>query len=504
MTSLIDNLVLETTTTTGTGTLTLAGAVTGYQAFSVFGDASTPYLVEVYGVDASGVRTGEWEIFANPTYTSSGTTLTRGTFRASSTGSVVSFSAGTKRVAVISADARLMGSFLNIQAGISDFRLGLEDGVYVSITDQIGKSNIYLNNGGLGSRLTLSDGVNLQVFSFPKLALGGLTGLTSARNYDCFVSYSTPTHSSTNTGTDVVTWTANPGWTTGTYVYVLTTGGGLTAGVDYWYNRVDATSGSFHTTLANAIAGTSKVDLTGNITQTLVGVYMDLGPTWNAGAGAGSDTARGTGAGSTALTTLNGVNVNSVSVTGSIGGGTIAASSGVLVGTIRTTGTTTTEFSFGGASSSVGGKAFVCNVYNQCLFDLIVIDTTDTWSWTTDSYHQADANSGNKVEYVASLAGSPVSASVFGAGYNSGSVVSLPVGVGVDSTTVNSAKGSIGVSPAVNTTGPTFAVYAGFPGLGYHALNWLERSPTTSGTTSWIGDSGTNYRQTNLSAKVWA
>ena len=35
------NRVRETTTTTGTGTLTLAGAVTGYQALSTVGDGQT-------------------------------------------------------------------------------------------------------------------------------------------------------------------------------------------------------------------------------------------------------------------------------------------------------------------------------------------------------------------------------------------------------------------------------------------------------------------------------
>ena len=86
------NRVRETTTTTGTGTLTLAGAVTGYQAFSTVGDGQTCQYVLV---DANG--TG-WETGIG-TYTASGTTLARTTITASSAGgSAITLSAGTHSV----------------------------------------------------------------------------------------------------------------------------------------------------------------------------------------------------------------------------------------------------------------------------------------------------------------------------------------------------------------------------------------------------------------------
>jgi len=86
--------VRETTTTTGTGTITLAGAVTGYQSFSVVGNGNTTYYT------IAGQGTAEWEVGIG-TYTSSGTTLARTTVLASSnSGSLVSFSAGTKDVFV--------------------------------------------------------------------------------------------------------------------------------------------------------------------------------------------------------------------------------------------------------------------------------------------------------------------------------------------------------------------------------------------------------------------
>lgn len=86
--------VQETTTTTGTGTVTLAGAVSGFQSFSVVGNGNTTYYTIV---DSTA---GTWEVGLG-TYTSSGTTLSRTTVLASSnSGSLVNFGAGTKQVFV--------------------------------------------------------------------------------------------------------------------------------------------------------------------------------------------------------------------------------------------------------------------------------------------------------------------------------------------------------------------------------------------------------------------
>ena len=90
----LQDRVQETTTTAGTGTITLAGAVTGYQAFTAVGNGNTTYYC------IAGLGTTEWEVGIG-TYTLSGTTLARTTVLASSNGgSLVSFSVGTKSVFV--------------------------------------------------------------------------------------------------------------------------------------------------------------------------------------------------------------------------------------------------------------------------------------------------------------------------------------------------------------------------------------------------------------------
>lgn len=70
--------------TPGTGTITLASASSGYQSFATaYGaNATVDILIE------EGTA---WEVARDCTYTNSGTTVTRGTLEASSTGSAVSF-----------------------------------------------------------------------------------------------------------------------------------------------------------------------------------------------------------------------------------------------------------------------------------------------------------------------------------------------------------------------------------------------------------------------------
>jgi len=86
MAFVLKDRVKETTTTTGTGTVTLAGAATGFQSFSVVGDGNSTYYVITDGTD--------FEVGIG-TYTASGTTLSRDTvLESSNSGSLVSFSAG--------------------------------------------------------------------------------------------------------------------------------------------------------------------------------------------------------------------------------------------------------------------------------------------------------------------------------------------------------------------------------------------------------------------------
>ncbi len=75
MAFVIKDRVKETTTTTGTGTLTLAGALSGFEAFSEIGDGNNTYYACTDNVD--------FEVGIG-TYTDTGTTLSRDTILESS------------------------------------------------------------------------------------------------------------------------------------------------------------------------------------------------------------------------------------------------------------------------------------------------------------------------------------------------------------------------------------------------------------------------------------
>jgi hypothetical protein len=91
--------------------LSLLGAVSGYQAWSVVGTGNTAFYC-LYAVDATGNPSGAWECGLG-TYTLSGTTLARTTVYSNSSGttSALNLAAGTYRVIL----TPVAQSFLNAQ-----------------------------------------------------------------------------------------------------------------------------------------------------------------------------------------------------------------------------------------------------------------------------------------------------------------------------------------------------------------------------------------------------
>lgn len=117
-------------------------------------------------------------------------------------------------------------------------------------------------------------------------------------------------------------------------------------------------------------------------------------------------------------------------------------------------------------------------------------ETTDTWTYTTNAFRQARASTTNQLDFIVGVSEDVVESAVFGSAANTGAAVLVTVGIGLDSTSTNSASlTSAGNTPVASGYVITTANYKGYPGIGRHILTWLEYSGA-SGTTTWYGDGG--------------
>jgi hypothetical protein len=191
-----------------------------------------------------------------------------------------------------------------------------------------------------------------------------------------------------------------------------------------------------------------------------------------------------------ALTTQNGMQVNNAAIN-STDFNTIAAKKGLYLGTIRTTGTA-------GQTEDSAANRFVWNNYNRVTRHMSVVDTTDSWTYTTATWRSADNSTSNSVNVIVGLSLNPITVDVRGICVNANSIAAA-VGVGVDSTSTNSAQVFGGFAPSTGSI--VTALYKGFLAAGKHNLQWLEIS-VASGTTTWDGDHGNTENQAGLEADI--
>lgn len=153
------------------------------------------------------------------------------------------------------------------------------------------------------------------------------------------------------------------------------------------------------------------------------------------------------------------------------------------LGTFYTSATTTTEDSV--------AKRYLWNYYNRVSRAMQVLEGTNTWNYTTATIRQANGAATNQLDFVSGVADEAITARVAASVTNTSTGVIVVVGIGLDSTTVNSAQ-LFPKSQILVATGnqPISADYRGIPAAGRHTLTWLEYSQAT-GTTTWSGNSGT-------------
>jgi hypothetical protein len=164
----------------------------------------------------------------------------------------------------------------------------------------------------------------------------------------------------------------------------------------------------------------------------------------------------------------------------------------LYLGTFHTTSTTQTEDS--------ESRRYLWNMYNRVQKHLICKDTTNSWSYTTTTWREANGNTTigtGRAAVVVGLSEDELRAYVHSAASNSGGTVAIAAGVGIDSTTVNSAQVYGGGTGSAGVLGMTTCEYNGFLAAGVHFIQRLEISQA-SGTTTWYGDLNVTYFQTGM------
>jgi hypothetical protein len=185
MALVLKDRVKETTTTSGTGTYTLAGAETGFEAFSSIGNTNTTYYCCTDGTD--------FEIGIG-TYTLSGTTLARTTIlQSSNSDSAVSWASGSTRTifctypgdksVFLNASNQLVINGTDVTSTAAE--LNILDGVTATATelnliDGVTATTAELNYNDTGSAVgtvvaskTVTADANKDVASFRNITLTG-------------------------------------------------------------------------------------------------------------------------------------------------------------------------------------------------------------------------------------------------------------------------------------------------------------------------------------------
>lgn len=167
------------------------------------------------------------------------------------------------------------------------------------------------------------------------------------------------------------------------------------------------------------------------------------------------------------------------------------------IGSFRTTGVS------GQTEDSISNR-FIWNYYNRVLRHMRAIDATDTWTYTTAAFRQANGAATNQLNFIVGVSEDTVTATVCSSAYNSGGAgVTFATGIGLDSSTVNAAFiGSATATISTSVPMPSQAQYRGFPAVGKHDLRWLEYSAAI-GTTTWVGDNGQTAFNNGIVGEFW-
>lgn len=168
------------------------------------------------------------------------------------------------------------------------------------------------------------------------------------------------------------------------------------------------------------------------------------------------------------------------------------------VGSFRTT-------TVSGQTEDSFAKRYVWNYYNRMRRPMRVVEATDTWTYSTATWRQANAAAANQLDCVIGVAEVLLDIRVLAVGNNSSGGVTFYAGIGEDVTNAPAAG-------MINDTGPSItggntvrvmkqAWLQKYPAVGRHFYAWLEYSEATI-TTTWYGDNGGALSQSGIAGWI--
>lgn len=167
------------------------------------------------------------------------------------------------------------------------------------------------------------------------------------------------------------------------------------------------------------------------------------------------------------------------------------------LGTYRTT-------AVAGQTEDSAANRLVKNYYHKVLKVVRVIEATNNWAYTTDTWRQVRASTANQIGIVNGVAEDAISLQALAFAANTNAGVILYTGIGDNATTAPTSNGQPSRVDTYLANGvvtlPAFLTTV--PNEGYRFYAWLERSEAT-GTTTWLGDNGDNQKQQAAMFGTW-
>ena len=199
------------------------------------------------------------------------------------------------------------------------------------------------------------------------------------------------------------------------------------------------------------------------------------GPAWS------SDTSRGSGAGTTELTRVQGFWVNNQAISNGP-----AINKGLYVGTIRTNGSSLVDWIYGAvASGGTAGSFGVWNMYNRVDVNSYSGDNTNSWTYNSTTWRSANNSAGLRTSFIMGMAEDAFDADYMiwqrGAPVGTSSSVVPLTAIGYDSTS-SPAVGRYTIGQVSTGEAPTVS-FQKSNDIGWHFVQAIERASQAAAVT---------------------